>query len=194
MRAVDHPLYSTWRNMRQRCNNSQCKDYLNYGGRGIYIASEWNDFWTFAKDMGDRPEGFSVERKDNDGPYAPWNCVWDDRGAQRRNQRKYRQRHFEPRIYLLPNGTWSLRIKKKTIQVFESKELAEQGRQLLMSQGISVHVRGGVSLSRNRWRFRLAGQKTRYFATKEEALAYQSQFTETKNWQTHLCSCGKCRK
>ena len=194
MRAVDHPLYSTWRNMRQRCNNSRCKDYPNYGGRGIYLASEWNDFWTFVEDTGERPEGFSIERKDNDGPYAPWNCIWDDRAAQRRNQRKPKQRHFEPRVYPLPNGTWSLRIKKRTIQVFESKELAEQGRQLLMSQGISVHTRGGVNLSRNRWRFRLAGQKTCYFTTKEEALAYQSQFTETKDWKDSLCSCSRCRK
>jgi len=58
----NHPLYITWRGIKSRCCCKTFRDYKRYGGRGITMCEEWlNDFETFAKDMGKRPNGKSIE-------------------------------------------------------------------------------------------------------------------------------------
>ena len=73
-----HPLYEVWRNMKQRCLNTNRKDYIRYGGRGITVCEEWrNDFPTFVKDVGKRPsKKHLLDRIDNDGNYEPDNVRW----------------------------------------------------------------------------------------------------------------------
>lgn len=87
MYPTKHYLYPTWNAMRQRCSNENHPKYKDYGGRGIGVCEHWLDFWNFVEDMGDRPEGFSLERRDNDGDYTPENCVWANSNSQRLNQR-----------------------------------------------------------------------------------------------------------
>lgn len=97
-----HPLYQTWQNIRAKCRNPNNPQWKDYGGRGIRVCPEWdNDFSRFAADMGARPEGYTIERLDNDGPYSPGNCVWADRHAQMRNQRKTIFIEIEGRRYCL---------------------------------------------------------------------------------------------
>jgi hypothetical protein len=73
--------------MRQRCFNPSDKGYKNYGGRGITVCDRWMDFANFIADMGPCPPKLMLERKDNNGNYAPENCIWTDRTTQNRNRR-----------------------------------------------------------------------------------------------------------
>jgi hypothetical protein len=80
------PTYNTWVNMHQRCSNPNLPKWKNYGGRGITVCERWQDFAYFLADMGEKPEGKTIERVDNDAGYYPGNCVWADNRTQSRNK------------------------------------------------------------------------------------------------------------
>ena len=88
---VDTPEYNSWRAMRKRCVNPNEENYKWYGGRGISVCSEWmTSFQNFYSDMGERPEGMTLDRIDPDGNYEPSNCRWSDYKTQTRNRRMNR--------------------------------------------------------------------------------------------------------
>ena len=83
-------LYRVWGDMRSRCRNPNHRAYKYYGGRGITICAEWDDYtafrdWAFAHGY---REGLTIDRINNDGNYEPGNCRWITMAEQNKNKRK----------------------------------------------------------------------------------------------------------
>lgn len=86
--------YKIWATMISRCTNPRVDKYPCYGGRGITVCDRWrygelsnSGFACFLADMGPKPFiRATIDRKNNDGPYEPSNCVWSDRRTQARNK------------------------------------------------------------------------------------------------------------
>ena len=73
--------------MHRRCSNVKYHDYLSYGGRGISVVPDWDDFVVFLAHMGECPDGYQLDRINNDGNYEPGNCRWVTRQENTNNRR-----------------------------------------------------------------------------------------------------------
>jgi hypothetical protein len=82
------PEYNSWKSMMNRCFWEKHENYPNYGGRGITVCERWLIFKNFRADMGLRPEGCTLDRKDNNGNYEPSNCKWSTLIEQHSNTRR----------------------------------------------------------------------------------------------------------
>ena len=83
------PTYKTWEMMIQRCTNQKYDGFGEYGGRGIAVCERWrNSFEDFLADMGLRPSGTTLDRKEVNGDYEPGNCRWATQSEQMRNTRR----------------------------------------------------------------------------------------------------------
>ena len=107
--------YQTWDSMKQRCLNKNIPNYKYYGARGITICDRWLTFKNFLEDMGDRPEGMTLERKDNDKGYTPDNCKWATPKEQNRNSRHNRMIEHQGQVKCLSEWAEKLGISYDTL-------------------------------------------------------------------------------
>jgi len=87
------PEYRIWLGMKNRCYNSNLKEYYHYGRRGIKVCDRWlESFENFYEDMGERPSNrYTIERHNVNGDYGPSNCSWETYSVQSRNKRNLRE-------------------------------------------------------------------------------------------------------
>lgn len=109
--------YKIWKGIIQRCTNPNYHCYPDYGGRGIQVCTRWrNSFECFFSDMGARPsEKHSIERRDNDGNYAPENCLWILNSQQQLNTR--RNRYITFNTERKPISHWARELGISRIQI-----------------------------------------------------------------------------
>lgn len=101
--------YIIWSQMRTRCTKEDNHSYSNYGGRGIKVCDRWlYSFGNFFEDMGTRPKGLTLDRKDNDGDYTPENCRWATSKEQADNRR--RSRWYELNGMKMVMNDWAKKI------------------------------------------------------------------------------------
>jgi hypothetical protein len=107
--------YVAWCGMKNRCTNAKERQWMDYGGRGITIAPEFQTFEGFIAHLGPCPPRFTLDRIDVDGNYAPGNVRWASRLTQGRNTRRVRPITFNGESLL--SGQWAARIgvSRKTL-------------------------------------------------------------------------------
>jgi hypothetical protein len=82
----NNKTYVAWESMHKRCKSKREKWVKSYVRRGIVVCDRWGSFEKFLEDMGEAPEGTSLDRINNDGNYEPSNCRWADTKTQSRNR------------------------------------------------------------------------------------------------------------
>lgn len=125
--------YRVWSSMRRRCYDPRDASFYNYGRRGVKICKRWDDFEAFRSDMGETPNGMSIDRKNNALHYScgkcpdcisqewPANCQWATAAQQARNRRKTKLYTFNGKtacpvefaeIYNLPRHAVAKRLRR----------------------------------------------------------------------------------
>jgi hypothetical protein len=85
---INSPTYRTWQGMKARCFNESSKAYRWYGAKGVTVSNDWMTFEGFLSDMGERPDGMTLDRINPFGNYEKSNCRWADLETQLSNTRK----------------------------------------------------------------------------------------------------------
>ncbi|TGT76145.1 MULTISPECIES: hypothetical protein [unclassified Mesorhizobium] len=126
------PTYQTWENMLHRCLY-----HTEYAGRGITVCERWKSFANFLADMGERPKGLTIERKNNEGNYEPGNCKWATYSEQNSNQRTRRPRTRR-------HGNCMLTDDQVRAILHDARSGAEIGRELGLDRGLINRIKSGV--------------------------------------------------
>ena len=113
-----HPIYLAWVGMKERCYNLNNPRYSDYGERGIYVCDKWlhdfSSFYDWSLKNGFQ-KGLSIDRVNNDGPYAPWNCRWATIQQQNHNRRS--------NIYIEYNGETLVSVERNKINGEREKKV-----------------------------------------------------------------------
>lgn len=112
------PEYTAWQLMKRRCDTPTCKQYNDYGGRGIKVCERWlHSFENFLEDMGRRPTKYHSLDKypDNNGNYEKSNCRWATRKEQNSNKRNNILFNYNGEIITAAELSRRIGLKENTI-------------------------------------------------------------------------------
>jgi len=110
-----NPTYSTWRAIKTRCNNPNYIDSHLYLSRNITVCDRWLKFENFLADMGDKPEGTSIDRIDNEKGYYKENCRWATPSMQSDNRRCVKKISFNNQEKTVLQWSKEIGIKRSTL-------------------------------------------------------------------------------
>lgn len=113
---IRNPTYASWAAMIQRTTNPKNKAFKDYGGRGIGVCDRWRDYQNFLTDMGEKPMGLELERRNNNLGYEPINCYWATHKEQMRNRRSNHMLTIGDRTQCLADWEAETGIPDSTIQ------------------------------------------------------------------------------
>ena len=112
-----HSLYNIWKAMKNRCLNPNDKDYENYGGRGITMNPDWIDVKKYIEDiesvLGERPEGMTIDRIDNNKGYYIDNLRYANASQQNINKRYNNKLGEEYKNICKSKWGYEVRIKRQ---------------------------------------------------------------------------------
>jgi len=128
------PIYGVWEEMIQRTTNSKHKSYKNYGGRGITVCEDWNNFENFFKDMGHAPKGMTLDRKNNNRGYSKRNCRWLSFKKQQNNKRTNVVVKYNNKRYTLAEFSERFNMDSRRVGEFIGKKLLTP-RQTILKLG-----------------------------------------------------------
>lgn len=121
-------LYGIWKNMKRRCNSPKDSHYEFYGSRGIKVCEEWSDYanfkrWAYANGYDDNAEfgDCTLDRIDNDGDYAPFNCRWVNRITQANNTSRNRYVKFQGKRLTIAEFARVMNIDKNHARYYVEK-------------------------------------------------------------------------
>lgn len=142
--------YNIWRGMKDRCFNTNCKNYKNYGGRGIRVCDDWqNNFTAFYEYIGPRPsDKHSIDRINNDGNYEPGNVRWAIKEIQGYNRRSVRINRTGRRGVQKQGNKWCALLSKSPGVVYlgtfdtlkEASQAYEQAREARIKELEKLNV------------------------------------------------------
>ena len=108
-RGLKTRTYEIWKGMKARCHNKKNKSYYNYGAKGIEVCKSWrNSYAQFLADMGEAPEGKTIDRIKGNRGYEKNNCRWASRAEQSRNTIQNRWLTFRGQTMVLQD--WATKI------------------------------------------------------------------------------------
>jgi hypothetical protein len=96
--AESSGAYKSWSNMKARCDNPCHSSFVTHGAKGCTYDPKWSNFQNFYEDMGDRPEGYSLDRINNNKSYSKENCRWIPFKDQWKNRRTVGAGNIAPKI------------------------------------------------------------------------------------------------
>lgn len=177
-RKTEDNRYSVYRGMLNRCNNPHCHAYEKYGGRGIKVSQRWlgeDGFSNFCQDMGERADGMTLDRIDNDAGYSKDNCRWATAKQQANNTRKNKKLTIGNETKTLSEWCEVYGINKSTVES-RLRSGWTVGESLLIPSCKGRHMtEDDIQIAVCRW---LDNHQIRYWHTPNE--------TWTSSWATKV--------